>query len=143
MDKLTTDQRRKNMRAVKSSGSKIELKLSKALWSKGYRYRKNDKSVFGKPDIAIKKYKIAIFCDSEFWHGKDWEVKKNDHKSNQEFWFKKIERNIERDKEVNKELFKNGWKVLRFWGKEIEKDLVTCIAKIEHTINEAKRENSN
>lgn len=66
MDKLTPEQRRKNMQAVKSKGSKIEVLLMKALWHKGYRYRKNDKTVFGKPDIVFKKYKIAVFCDSEF-----------------------------------------------------------------------------
>lgn len=71
MDKLTKEQRIKNMKAVKSKGSKIEIMLAKAMWGKGYRYRKNDKSVFGKPDFTLKKYKIAIFCDSEFWHGKD------------------------------------------------------------------------
>ncbi len=141
MDKLTPEQRSKNMRAVKSKGSKIEIKLGKALWRKGYRYRKNDKTVFGKPDFTLKKYKIAIFCDSEFWHGKDWGQKKYEHKTNIEFWHKKIERNIQRDKEVNKELLKNGWKVIRFWGKEIEKDLVNCVDKIEREINEVTGKN--
>src|SRR5690554_8238162 len=92
MDKLTKEQRRKNMQAVKSKGSKIETLLAKALWKKGYRYRKNDKTVFGKPDLTFKKYKIAIFVDSEFWHGKDWEKRKHDHKTNQDFWHAKIER---------------------------------------------------
>jgi DNA mismatch endonuclease Vsr len=90
MDKLTAEQRRKNMQAVKSKGSKIEIALGKALWGKGFRYRKNDKTVFGKPDFTIKKNKLAIFVDSEFWHGKDWEIRKNDHKSNQEFWIKRL-----------------------------------------------------
>lgn len=91
MDKLTKEQRRKNMQAVKSSGSKIEVMLAKYLFSKGYRYRKNDKTVFGKPDLTFKKYKIAIFIDSEFWHGKNWETRKYDHKTNKDFWYKKIE----------------------------------------------------
>ncbi len=138
MDKLSKEQRRKNMQAVKSTGSKIEVALAKSLFSKGYRYRKNDKTVFGKPDLTFKKYKIAIFVDSEFWHGKDWEVRKHDHKTNQEFWHKKIERNIERDKEVNRELKKQGWKVLRFWGKQIQKDLNSCVHLIEEAIKEAK-----
>lgn len=138
MDKLSKEQRRKNMQAVKSSGSKIEVVLSKALYAKGYRYRKNDKSVFGKPDLTFKKYKIAIFVDSEFWHGKDWHIRKQDLKSNQEFWHKKIERNIERDKEVNAELTKQGWKVLRFWGDEIKKKLLFCIFIIEEAINNSK-----
>jgi DNA mismatch endonuclease Vsr len=123
MDKLTKEQRQKNMRAVKSRGSKIELKLDKAMWKRGLRYRKNDKTVFGRPDFTFKKFKVAVFCDSEFWHGKDWEIKKHEHKSNIKFWHQKIERNIERDKEVNNKLSKSGWKVIRFWGKEIENDL--------------------
>ncbi|MCK9330924.1 MAG: very short patch repair endonuclease [Candidatus Cloacimonetes bacterium] len=141
MDKLTKEQRIKNMKAVKSKGSKIETLLAKAMWGKGYRYRKNDKSVFGKPDFTFKKFKIAIFCDSEFWHGKDWELKKHEHKSNVEFWHQKIERNISRDIEVNAELERNGWIVIRFWGKEIEKDLIRCLAVIEDKINEVKRKN--
>ncbi len=126
------------MQAVKATGSKIEIALAKRLWELGYRYRKNDKTVFGKPDLTFKKYKIAVFVDSEFWHGKDWEERKHDHKTNQDFWHKKIERNIERDKEVNDELTKQGWKVLRFWGKEIEKNLLFCVQKIESEIKDLK-----
>jgi DNA mismatch endonuclease Vsr len=122
MDKLTKEQRRKNMQAVKATGSQIEMDLAKSLFAIGLRYRKNDKSVFGKPDLTFKKYKIAVFADSEFWHGKDWENRKHDHKSNQDFWFAKIERNIQRDQEVNEQLVKEGWKVLRFWGKDIKKN---------------------
>lgn len=140
MDKLTKEQRRKNMQAVKSKGSKIETLLAKELWIRGHRYRKNNKTVYGKPDLTFKKHKIAIFVDSEFWHGKDWKEKKKDHKSNQEFWHKKIERNIERDREFNDYLIKTGWQVLRFWGRQIETELVNCVQKIENTINEAKRE---
>jgi DNA mismatch endonuclease Vsr len=142
MDKLTREQRKKNMQAVKSKGSKIENLLSNGLWGKGYRFRKNNKTIFGKPDISFKKYKIAIFVDSEFWHGKDWEKRKNDHKSNIEFWHKKIERNIERDIEVNNYLLKTGWKVIRFWGNQIKSELDNCIQKIENTINESKRNNN-
>ncbi|MEI8271523.1 MAG: very short patch repair endonuclease [Paludibacter sp.] len=131
MDKLSREQRTKNMQAVKATGSKIEIALAKSLFAKGYRYRKNDKTVFGKPDLTFKKLKIAIFVDSEFWHGKDWELHKADHKSNQEFWTTKIERNIQRDLEVNDELCKQGWTVLRFWGQEIEKNVLSCSLKIE------------
>lgn len=140
MDKLTDSQRRKNMQAVKSSGSKIEVILAKELWRLGYRYRKNDRSVFGKPDIVFKRYQIAIFVDGEFWHGKDWKKRKHDHKSNQDFWIKKIERNMQRDKEVNLYLKKNGWKVLRFWGKDISKNLPNCTGKIINTISKAQNE---
>ena len=141
MDKLTKEQRRKNMQAVKATGSKIETVLAKALFALGHRYRKNDRSVFGNPDLTFKKHKIAIFVDSEFWHGKDWQTKKYDHKSNQAFWFAKIERNIERDKEVNDKLLKDGWEVLRFWGRDINKNLRTCTDKITQVINETKRKN--
>lgn len=141
MDKLTKEQRRKNMQAVKSKGSKIEIMLAKEMWKKGLRYRKNDKTVIGKPDFTFKKYKIAVFCDSEFWHGKEWDKKKFEHKSNIKFWHQKIERNIQRDREVNEELLKNGWQVIRFWGKDIEKELVNCVIKIETEINEVKRKN--
>lgn len=120
----------KNMQAVKSSGSQIETMLGKALWRAGFRYRKNDKTVLGKPDFTLKKHKIAIFADSEFWHGKNWDDRKNDHKSNIEFWHKKIERNIERDKEVNEALTAEGWKIIRFWGKDIKKNLEQCIEKV-------------
>lgn len=139
MDKLSEEQRRKNMQAVKSKGSKIEKLLGKEMWKRGLRYKKNDKSVFGKPDFTFKKYKTAVFCDSEFWHGKNWETKKHEHKSNIEFWHKKIERNIERDKEVNERLTKDGWTILRFWGKEIEKNLFLCVKKVEQTINAKKQ----
>jgi len=140
MDKLTKEQRKKNMMAVKNKGSKIEVRLAKALWKKGLHYRKNDKTVFGKPDLTFKGLKIAIFCDSEFWHGKDWNIKKHDHKSNIDFWHKKIERNIQRDKEVNEQLLKEGWKVLRFWGKDIEKKIDLCVLEITNEIKKRKNE---
>jgi len=127
------------MQAVKATGSKIELALAKELWRRGHRYRKNDKTVFGKPDLTFKKIKLAIFVDSEFWHGKDWETKKHEHKSNIDFWHKKIQRNIDRDKEVNEKLTLKGWRILRFWGKDIKKSLLLCADIIEQTINERKQ----
>lgn len=130
MDVHTSSQRSKNMRAIKSTGTKDEVRLAKALWHLGYRYRKNNKSVFGKPDLTFKKYKIAIFVDSEFFHGKEWETQKNRIKSNQAFWHKKIERNMQRDIEVNNYLESKGWKVIRFWSKEVKKDLESCLEKI-------------
>lgn len=134
MDRLTKEQRRKNMQAVKNRGSEIEVLLAKGLWTIGLRYRKNDKSIFGKPDFVFKKYKIAVFCDSEFWHGKDWQKKKHEHKSNVDFWHKKISGNIKRDKEVNKKLTTDGWLVFRFWGKEIKEKPLICVRKIEEAI---------
>src|SRR5690606_35376578 len=100
MDVHTKAQRSKNMKAIKSKGTKIEVLFGKALWAGSVRYRKNDKKVFGKPDFTVKKYKLAVFCDSEFWHGKDWETQKYRIKTNSEFWIKKIERNMERDRKV-------------------------------------------
>ncbi len=134
MDVLTKEQRRKNMKAIKSTGSKDEILLSKALWNLGYRYRKNDKSVFGKPDLVFKRLKIAIFVDSEYFHGKDWETEKHRIKTNRDFWWKKIEGNMARDNVVNDHLQENGWTVLRFWSKEIRKNLATCILLIEQTL---------
>lgn len=138
MDRSITEQRSKNMKAIKASGSKIETALAKALYAQGLRYRKNDPAVFGKPDFTFKKHKLAVFVDSEFWHGKDWEERKYDHKTNKEFWYSKIERNIQRDKEVNKKLLDDGWKVLRFWGAEIKKDLNNCIKKVQNKLNETE-----
>ncbi len=135
MDKHTPEQRRKNMQAVKNKDSQIELLLRKELWSRGIRYRKNSTKIFGKPDIVFIGKKIAIFCDSEFWHGYNWEECKNDFKSHQEFWIPKIERNIERDKEVNMKLASEGWIVLRFWGNEIKKNTAQCADIIEKAVH--------
>ena len=97
MDKLTPEQRHRNMQTVKNKNSDIELALRKELWRRGIRYRKNVKSVFGHPDLAFIGKKVAVFCDSEFWHGYDWENRKNDIKTRREFWIPKIERNIQRE----------------------------------------------
>lgn len=141
MDRLTKEQRHKNMAANKSKGTKLELSFGKLLWNAGVRYRKNDKSVPGKPDFVIKGPKIAIFCDGEFWHGRDWDVRKKDHKSNCDFWHSKIERNIERDKEINEELHRQGWKVFRFWETEITKKPDVCLNEILSYMN--KKTDSN
>ena len=127
---------------IKSKDTAIEIRLRKALWEKGYRYRKNYNKLPGKPDIVLTKYRIVIFCDSEFFHGKDWEVLKVQlqKSKNSEFWINKIAYNIERDKEVNKELLFMGWKVIRFWGKEIMKNTDECIRVIEEAIFESKVE---
>lgn len=134
MDKLTPEQRRKNMQANKSSGTKPEILLAKALFARRHRYRKNNKTVYGKPDITFKKIKLAVFVDGEFWHGKDWENRKHSIKSNIEYWHPKIERNIARDIEVSEKLQQEGWTVLRFWEREVMKELDRCIEDIEATI---------
>lgn len=139
-DVLTPEQRRKNMQHIKSNDTKIEVLLRKALWNKGYRYRKNYKKLPGKPDIVLTKYKIAIFCDGEFFHGKDWEVLKPhlEKSNNSEFWIKKISRNIERDDEINKKFLFMGWTVIRFWGNDITQKTDECIKVIEETIFDSK-----
>ncbi|MCP2028062.1 DNA mismatch endonuclease (patch repair protein) [Flavobacterium sp. HSC-32F16] len=138
MDNLTPEQRRKNMQAIKSTATKDEVRLAKALWKLGYRYRKNNKKIFGKPDLTFANYKIAIFIDSEFFHGKDWKTQQLRIKSNREYWIPKIERNMKRDIEVNEHLLSNNWKVLRFWSKEIQKELESCIEKIKEEIELSK-----
>lgn len=134
MDVLSKEQRRRNMQAIKSKGSKDEVLLAKSLWHKGLRYRKNDKSVFGKPDLTFKRQKLAIFIDSEYFHGYNWETEKNRIKTNREFWWQKIENNIKRDKQVNKELDSRGWKVLRFWSKYLRNNLANCVKRIEENL---------
>ena len=136
MDKHTPEQRRKNMQAVKNKDSQIELLLRQELWSRGLRYRKNVNRIYGKPDIVFIGKKVAVFCDSEFWHGYNWEERKKDFKSHQEFWIPKIERNMERDAEVTAKLESEGWTVLRFWGNEIKKNTAQCADTIEHALKE-------
>lgn len=139
-DVLTPQQRRKNMQNIKASDTKIEVLLRKALWNNGYRYRKNYKNLPGKPDIVLTKYKIAIFCDSEFFHGKDWEALKSrlEKSNNGEFWIKKIARNRERDDEINKKLLFGGWTVICFWGNDIKKHKDECVRVIEEAVFEIK-----
>ena len=122
------------MQAIKNKDSDIEMLLRKELWRRGLRYRKNISHVYGHPDIAFIKKKVAVFCDSEFWHGYDWDKRKGDFKSNQDFWISKIERNIERDKEVNIALAEDGWKVLRFWGKDIKKNCKECADAVQKAL---------
>ena len=141
-DNRTPEQRRKNMQNIHSKDTKIELALRKALWTRGYRYRKNYKKLPGTPDIVLTKYKIAIFCDGEFFHGKDWGILKPrlEKTNNSEFWINKIARNRERDEEINKELLFLGWTVIRFWGDEIKNNTKECIKVIEETILDLKIE---
>ena len=131
----TKEQISYNMQQVKNKDSKIEVLLRKELWSRGIRYRKNVNRIYGKPDIVFIGKKIAVFCDSEFWHGYNWEERKKDFKSHQEFWIPKIERNMERDAEVTAKLESEGWTVLRFWGNEIKKNTAQCADIIEKAVH--------
>lgn len=140
MDKLMPEQRKKNMRSIKGKDTSIEMILRKALWKEGYHYRKNYKNLPGTPDIALTKYKIAIFCDGEFFHGKDWKILKPrlERGKNSDFLVTKISRNRERDEEINKKLLFMGWIVIRFWGMDIKKNTDECIRVIEETIFDLK-----
>ena len=134
-DDLTPEQRRRNMQAIRSKDTSIELALRKALWERGIRYRKNYKKLIGKPDIAITKYKIAVFCDSDYWHGYDWESRNQRIKSNRDYWVPKIERNMERDREVTSALQSEGWLVIRFWEWQIKKHLDECVEEVLRTVS--------
>ena len=122
------------MQAIGSKETKIELTLRKELWKRGLRYRKNCSDLPGKPDIAFREAKIAVFCDSEFWHGFDWDNQKERIKTNREYWIPKIERNMERDRENDSELKNMGYTVIRFWGKEIKQSAEECADVIEETV---------
>ena len=130
----STPETRKRMSKVKLKGGKAETLLAKALWHRGYRYRKNDKRLPGSPDIAILRHHIAIFVDGEFWHGKDWETRKTRLKSNREYWIEKIEENIARDLRNDQKLLQAGWLPIHFWEKEVIKNLPKCVADIEEAI---------
>ena len=135
-DNHTPENRSYNMSRIRSKDTSIEMILRKALWHRGIRYRKNYKGLPGTPDIAITKYRIAIFCDSEFFHGKDWEKLKLrlQNGSNSSYWIKKIKRNRERDVEAEKALRFREWTVLRFWGEDIKKHTVDCVQVVEEAI---------
>ena len=132
MKLATTPQKSKNMKSVKSHDTKIEVTLRKALWHKGIRYRKNYRIYSCRPDIVITKHKIAVFCDGDFWHGKEDPDIVKTHKK---FWTEKIKRNIERDLENTIELRDNGWTVLRFWESEIEANLPGCVNIVLNTLH--------
>ena len=134
----TQEQISKNMRNVRNKDSFIEISLRKELWKRGIRYRKNVSSVFGKPDSAFIGLKIAVFVDSEFWHGFDWEHKQFEIKSNRDFWIPKIERNIQRDMQVTTRLESENWTVIRIWGNEIKKDVISAADSIERIYKEKK-----
>ena len=123
----TTKKRSKIMSKIRGKNTKPELLFRKALWQKNVRYRINNKKLPGKPDVSIKKYKLAIFIDGEFWHGYNWDERRDTIKTNRKFWIPKSERNMQRDRQINQELNERGYTVFRFWSKEILTDLDQCI----------------
>ena len=131
MAKLTKEQRSNIMRHVRSKDTTPEKVLRLALWHRGIRYRKNYRKVSGTPDIALTRYRIAIFVDGDFWHAREHEANPGEQiTSNIDYWKKKLTRNVERDKEVNDMLTEDGWLVLRFWESDIKKDIETCVERI-------------
>jgi len=131
----TTRKRSEAMKKIRSKNTKPEIILRKELWSRGYRYRLNVKKLPGKPDVVITKYRLVIFLDGEFWHGHKWGEKKEKIKSNRGFWIPKIERNIQRDDEVNEHLDELGWTVIRFWQNKIVNDLRGAVLVVEALAN--------
>lgn len=125
----TDDATRKRMSNVKLKGGKAESLLAKRLWHEGFRYRLNYKKLPGSPDIAITKYRVAIFIDGEFWHGHDWENRKKKLKRNREYWIEKIEENIARDKRNDLLLEEQGWMTIHFWEKDVLKSVDSCVHK--------------
>lgn len=131
MDVMTAAQRHNNMQRIRAKDTKTEVLLRKALWKRGVRYRKNYKSLPGTPDIAITKYRIAIFVDGDFWHARGHEKHPGEQiQTNIAFWTKKLKRNVERDKEVNQALLEMGWLVLRYWVSDVNKDCNACVKDI-------------
>ena len=122
---------RKTMQGNTKKDTSIELLLRRALFKQGVRYRKNVKSILGTPDIAIKKYKLLVFCDGDFWHGREY----HGVKSHERFWNEKIKRNRERDLEYTIRLRDEGWTVIRFWESEIRNDLEKCVQQIVDIIH--------
>lgn len=136
-DKITKEQRSKVMKSIRAQ-SKLENQVSKALWSKGMRFRKNVRSLYGTPDISIKKYKLVIFIDSCFWHS--CPIHGSIPKSNQEYWQLKIQRNILHDREVTSYYKKNGWYIIRVWEHDIRDNFDQIINDILHSVDEAKKQ---
>jgi len=136
----TSKKQHRRMSQIRGEDTKIERVLRKALWTKGYRYRKNYKYIPGSPDIALTKYKIAIFCDGEFFHGKDWETLKTklEKGNNSDYWISKIQHNMDRDIKKDQELMYLGWTVIHFWGKDILERTDECVRAIEETICDLK-----
>jgi DNA mismatch endonuclease Vsr len=143
MNDSVPSHKRKNMQSNKAKGTSIEVLLGKAMHAEGLRYRKNNPKVYGKPDFTFKNLKIAIFCDGDFWHGKDWEIKKHDHKTNEDFWHAKIENNMKRDEVVNFRLRQEGWIILRFWETDLKNNLRSCVQSILKAVYERKNNTRN
>ena len=138
--RYTPEQRSRLMSRIRSTDTRPELMLRRALWALGYRYRKDVKSLPGKPDIAVRKYKVAVFVDGEFWHGYKWAEKKPRIKRNREYWIPKIERKMQRDRQNTQALQEQGWTVFRFWEHKLKKEFHTCLEAVVEELEKKKRE---
>lgn len=130
------------MSSVRSKNTRPELRLRKALWHSGLRYRVNYKALPGKPDIVFTKYQVAVFCDGDFWHGHNWAIRgmnslEEELDGYSEYWRNKILRNIERDEENNRALRSLGWTVIRIWESDIKKNVDECVKSIKETLFDA------
>lgn len=134
----TTPMRSKIMGKIRGKNTKPELAFRKALYAKGYRYRIDYKKLIGRPDIVLKKYETVIFIDGEYWHGYNWAERKPKIKTNRAFWIAKIERNMQRDSEVNTELASMGYTIFRFWENDIKKNLEGCLQKVLTHLHQQK-----
>lgn len=133
----------KNMSKIRSSDTEIERMVRSSLWKLGYRYRKNYSKLPGKPDIVFVRERVAVFCDSDFWHGRDWSTLKKRLRTNPEYWIPKIERNRNRDKKVSQELALMDWTVIRLWESDIKKDLDSCVQRIAGLVDVKREEIGN
>ena len=135
----STPEIRKRMSKVKLKNGKAETILAKRLWHEGYRYRRNYKKLPGSPDIALTRYRIAVFVDGEFWHGENWEERKAKLKHNREYWIEKIEENIARDKSVDEQLKEMCWITIHFWEKQVLKHTDECLQIVLELLQKEKQ----
>ena len=133
-DKLTPEKRSWNMSRIKGKDTKIEVEVRKYLFSKGYRFRKNDKRYPGKPDIVLPKYHVAIFVHGCFWHRHEGCKDATTPKTRTEFWLEKFDKNVKNDQIKQEKLRELGWKVIVIWECEIKKDLIKTMEWLEQEI---------
>jgi len=138
----TTPERSKIMGKIKGKNTKPELAFRKGLYAKGYRYRIDYRKLIGRPDVVLKKYKTVIFIDGEYWHGHNWKVRRRKIKTNRDFWIAKIERNMQRDREVNEALERLGYTIFRFWENEVKKELERCLKTVTSHLESQKANSS-
>ncbi len=130
-DKLTPEKRSWNMSRIKGKDTKIEVEVRKYLFSKGYRFRKNDKRYPGKPDIVLPKYHVAIFVHGCFWHRHEGCKDATTPKTRTEFWLEKFDKNVKNDQIKQEKLRELGWKVIVIWECELKRSFQETMDKVE------------